>query len=133
VGAWRINDAGGKLEVSGEMFDGTKLSGPAGLRQAILNRSDAFISTFTENLLAYGLGRVTDYRDMPVVRAIAASAAASGNRFSSFALGIIKSPPFQMSVVDQVPSANGELAMKQPAVAEKPAAALAGTNNCAGL
>ena len=44
------------------MFDGTKLDGPVSLRQAILSHSDAFIGTFTENLLAYGLGRVLDYR-----------------------------------------------------------------------
>ena len=40
-----------------------------------MNHSDAFIGTFTEKLLAYGLGRVVDYRDMPMVRAIEREAA----------------------------------------------------------
>ena len=78
------------------MFDGTKLDGPASLRQAILNHSDAFIGAFTENFLAYGIGRVIDYHDMPFVRAIEHEAAKNNNRFSSFILGIVKSPPFQM-------------------------------------
>ena len=68
---WRTNDSGSAIDSSGQMFDGTKMDGPAGLRQALVKRSDAFISTFTENLLTYGLGRVLEYYDMPVVRAIA--------------------------------------------------------------
>ena len=42
----------------GQLYDGTKLDGPVSLRNAILNRSDAFVGSFTENLLAYGLGRL---------------------------------------------------------------------------
>lgn len=79
------------------MFDGTKLEGPASLRQAILHHSDAFIGTFTENLLAYGLGRVIDYRDMPTVRSIEQQAARENNRFSSFVLGVVNSAAFQTS------------------------------------
>jgi len=96
VGVWRTNDGGFRIDSSGKLFDGTKLGGPASLRQAILNHSDAFIGTFAENLLAYGIGRVIDYRDMPFVRAIEHQAAQNDNRFSSFILGIVKSPPFQM-------------------------------------
>jgi hypothetical protein len=97
VGVWRTNDSGFRIDASGQMFDGSKLDGPASLRQAILNHSGAFIGTFTENLLAYGLGRVIDYHDMPVVRSIDREAARNGNHFSSFILGIAKSAPFQMS------------------------------------
>ena len=96
VGVWRTNDSGFRSIPSGKMFDGAKLDGPASLRQAILNHSDAFLGTFTENLLAYGLGRVLDYYDMPVVRAIERDAAQNDNRFSSFVLGVVKSAPFQM-------------------------------------
>jgi hypothetical protein len=96
VGVWRTNDGGFRIDASGSLFDGTKLDGPASLRQAILNHSDAFIGTFTESLLAYGIGRVIDYRDMPFVREIEHDAARNNNRFSSFILGIVKSPPFQM-------------------------------------
>ena len=96
VGVWRTNDGGFRIDASGKMFDGTKLDGPASLRQAVLNHSQAFLGTLTENLLAYGLGRVIDYRDMPFVRAIQHEAARNDNRFSSFILGVVKSAPFQM-------------------------------------
>ena len=99
VGLWRAKDNGQPINSSTVMFDGTKLESPAAVRQAILNRSEAFLGSFAENLLAYGLGRVLDYRDMPTVRAIAQDAGRNNNRFSSFVLGIVKSKPFQMRVV----------------------------------
>jgi hypothetical protein len=46
--------------------------------------------------MAYALGRVVDYHDMPMVRSIEQQAARNDNRFSSFVLGIVKSMPFQM-------------------------------------
>ena len=94
IGAWRTSDGGIPLDTSGRMFDGTELDGPVSLRKAILGRSDAFVGTFTENLLAYALGRVLDYRDMPMVRSIQRDAARENNRFSSFVLSIVKSMPF---------------------------------------
>ncbi len=99
IGLWRTRDNGQAIDPSTVMYDGTKLESPAGVRQAIANRSDAFLGSFTENLLAYGLGRVLDYRDMPTVRAIAQEAAKTNNRFSSFVFGIVKSKPFQMRIV----------------------------------
>jgi mono/diheme cytochrome c family protein len=96
VGVWRTNDSGFRIDPAGRMFDGAMLDGPASLRQALLNHSDAFLATLTENLLAYGLGRVLEYYDMPAVRSIGRDAADSNNRFSSFILGIVKSVPFQM-------------------------------------
>jgi hypothetical protein len=101
VGSWRINDGGIRIDPSGQLFDGTKLDGPASLNQAILDHSDMFLSAFTENLMAYGLGRVVDYRDMPVLRSIVREAAKDGNRFSAFVLALVKSGPFQMNVVEQ--------------------------------
>jgi hypothetical protein len=104
VGLWRTNDSGFRIDPLGTMFDGAQLNGPASLRQAVLNHSDAFLGTFTENLLAYGLGRVPESYDMPAIRAIARDAERSGNRFSSFVLGIVKSAPFQMRRAEEVES-----------------------------
>jgi hypothetical protein len=63
----------------------------------MLNRSDAFILNFTEKLMVYALGRRVSYQDMPAIRTITAEAAKNGNRFSSFVLGIVRSPAFSMS------------------------------------
>ena len=74
----------------------------------MLNHSDAFLSTFTENLLAYGLGRVIDYRDMPVVRAIDRERPQERPSFSAFVLGIVKSAPFQMRRAEEPGPAKSE-------------------------
>ncbi|HEX3702752.1 MAG TPA: DUF1592 domain-containing protein [Vicinamibacterales bacterium] len=102
VGLWRTVDSGAPIDPTGELYDGTQLDGPVSLRKAILARTDAFIGSFTENLLAYGLGRLIDYRDMPAARAVEQDAAKSDYRFSSFILGVVKSVPFQMRKADDV-------------------------------
>jgi hypothetical protein len=96
VGRWRVNDGPVRVDPSSELYDGTKLDGPSSLRKAVLNRSSAFVRSFTEGLLAYGVGRVLDYEDMPTVRAIAKQAGRNENHFSAFVLGVVKSAPFQM-------------------------------------
>ena len=105
IGQWRENDGGVPINPSATMYDGTELNGPVSLRQAVLDRSDAFIGTFAENLLQYGVGRVLDYRDMPTVREIVGAASRNGNRFSDFVLGVVGSVPFQMRRADDVPTA----------------------------
>src|SRR5256886_12238194 len=49
VGAWRIKDNGAAVDANGVLYDGTKMAGPADLRQALLARSDSVIRNFTEN------------------------------------------------------------------------------------
>ena len=96
VGAWRVSDNGFEIDASGQLVDGTLVDGPASLRRALLAQSETFSRTFTEKLLTYALGRGLEFYDMPVVRSIVREAAQNDNRFSAFALGIVKSVPFQM-------------------------------------
>jgi mono/diheme cytochrome c family protein len=96
IGKYRTSDGGIKIDASGQLVDGTKLDGPASLRQALLSRSDVFVRTMTEKLLTYGTGRALKYYDMPVVRSITRDAAKNDNHFSSLIVGIVKSDPFQM-------------------------------------
>ena len=100
TGAWRIKDSGIPIDPSGELYDGTPLNGPADLRKALLNRSKTFLTSFTENLMAYALGRRVEYYDQPTVRAIMRDAAEQDHRMSAFILGIVNSAPFQMSQTD---------------------------------
>jgi hypothetical protein len=102
VGAWRIKDNGVSVDANGVLYDGTKLAGPGDLRQALLNHSDSLIRNFTDNLMAYSLGRRIEYYDQPSIRAIAKKAAQNNNRFSSFVLGIVNSAAFQMSTAEAV-------------------------------
>ncbi len=102
TGRWRIRDNGAPVDSNGDLYDGTKMSGPAGLRAALLKHQDAFIRSFTERLMTYAVGRRVDYYDMPAIRAIVRDAARSNNRFSSFVMGIVTSPAFQMSRAEAV-------------------------------
>ncbi len=97
TGAWRIKDRGVPINAAGELFDGTPLSGPADLRDALLARSDVVITHFTENLMAYALGRRAEYYDMPTIRRIVRDAERNDFRMSSFILGVAKSPAFRMA------------------------------------
>ena len=70
------------------------------MRQALLAHSESLIRNFTENLMAYALGRRVEYYDQPAVRAIVKKAAQNDNKFSSFVTGIVTSAAFQMSKTD---------------------------------
>jgi len=101
TGAWRIKDNGVPVDVSGELYDGTPLDGPSGLRQALLKYQDVFVTSFTESLMTYALGRRVEYYDMPTVRGIVREAKANDYRISSFIKGIVGSPAFQMTKVHE--------------------------------
>jgi hypothetical protein len=96
-GKWRIKDLGVPVDPTGVMYDGTPISGPADLREALLKHQDAILLSFTESLLTYALGRQVEYYDMPTVRAIVREASANGNRFSSFIAGVVNSSAFRMA------------------------------------
>ena len=102
IGAWRIKDNGVVVDPNGVMYDGTKVSGPASLRQAMLNLGEPVIRNFTENLMSYAVGRRIEYYDGPTIRAIVKKAAQNDNHFSSFVAGIVNSPAFQMSKAEPV-------------------------------
>jgi len=98
VGTWRDIDGKSPVDASGQLVDGTKLNGPADLRQALLSRSDAFVTNTTEKLMTYALGRPVQYFDMPTVRAVVHRAAQNDYRFSSLVLGVVSSDAFQMKM-----------------------------------
>jgi hypothetical protein len=97
VGKWRdTGPDGAPLDVAGTLADGTKINGPAALREAILSRPGAFVTVVTERMLTYALGRGLEPGDMPVVRRIVKKAAQNDYRLSSIVMGIVESAPFQM-------------------------------------
>ena len=98
IGRWRTTDGGARIDASSTLWDGTEVTGPPGLRQAILSRPDQFARTATEMLLTYALGRGLEPFDMPVVRGVVANAARHDYRFSSLVTGIVRSVPFRMKV-----------------------------------
>jgi hypothetical protein len=101
TGKWRIRENGAPLDTRGQLYDGTPLAAPADLRAALLQRPAPLVRTFTENLMAYALGRRIEVSDKPTIRAIARRAERDGYRLSSFILGVVQSDAFQMKRVPQ--------------------------------
>jgi cytochrome c551/c552 len=112
VGSWRTKEGGTNgtaIDASGQLMNGTKINGPVDLRRALLKNPDIFVSTLTEKLLVYALGRGLDAPDMPAVRAIVRDAARNDYRFSSLIFGVIHSTPFRERIKtnDEGPAPTG--------------------------
>jgi mono/diheme cytochrome c family protein len=99
TGAWRAQDNGVDIDAIADLYDGRRMAGPGGLRDALLSHQDLIVRNFTQQLMTYALGRRLTYRDMPAVRAIVRSAGANGNRMSAFITGVVASDTFRMSRV----------------------------------
>ncbi len=95
-GQWRIRENGAALDTRGDFYDGTKISGPRELQQALLKRPIPLVRTFTQNLMAYALGRRVEYYDNPTVRRIEVAARADNYKIQDFVLGVVKSDAFRM-------------------------------------
>ena len=96
VGVWRTQEAGAGIDASGELADGSRINGAVELRESLLKRPEVLVSTMTEKLLTYALGRTVEADDMPAVRTIVRNSAQDNYRFSSLVRGIVTSVPFQM-------------------------------------
>jgi hypothetical protein len=97
IGAWRTrNEAGGPIDASEILPDGTHLNGMSSLREYLFARREAFAATVAEKLLMYALGRGLEYYDYPAVRKIVREAAPGDYRWSSIIMGVVTSTPFQM-------------------------------------
>ncbi len=115
IGAWRTKDKYARtiIDTAGKLVDGTTVSGPADLRQALMKHPEVFVQTMTEKLLMYALGRNLEYYDMPAVRKIVRDAARDNYRFSSIVMGIVNSAPFQMRKIPEAPKATEVAATRQ--------------------
>jgi hypothetical protein len=96
TGRWRIREYGVLLDTRSTFYDGTPIETPGDLVDVLLKRPVPLVRQFTENLMAFALGRTVEYRDQPTVRAIAASAEQNRYRMSSFILGVVLSDEFRM-------------------------------------
>ena len=114
TGVWRNRDGGTLVDTEAELYDGSKLTGVSGLRDAILERPEVFYRIFTENLMAYALGRRVEHFDQPAIRQITREASEEDYRLSSFILGVVNSPAFLSSratqaMVDEQPVTESDM------------------------
>ena len=96
VGRWREMEEGKLVDASGGLPYGDPYTGVGGLEQGLLARPELFVSTMTEKLLTYAIGRGIEPHDTPAIRKIVRDVSENDFRFSSLILGIVNSTPFQM-------------------------------------
>jgi hypothetical protein len=115
IGSYRTMDRFTRtaIDTSGKLVDGTAVNGPSDLRKALLAHPEQFVQTMTEKMMTYALGRGIEYYDMPTIRKIVRTTKASNYKFSSIVMGVVNSPAFQSSSVEQPSPA--QLAENKPA------------------
>lgn len=96
TGKWRIRENGSPLDTRGDFYDGTPVSTPRQLSNALLKRPIPLVRSFVNNLMAYALGRRIEYYDNPTVRRIEVAARANNYRMNDFIFGVVKSDAFRM-------------------------------------
>lgn len=102
TGKLRYRENGALLDTRGQLYDGTLISTPGELTTALLKRPIPLVRNFTENLMAYALGRRVEDYDMPTVRAVSRDAAKNHYRFSSFVTGVVNSKAFRSKRIESV-------------------------------
>ena len=106
TGKWRYRENGMPLDTRGTMYDGLAVTSPGDLTKSLLSRPIPLARAFTENLLAYAVGRRVEDYDQPTIRDIVKAAEANNYRMSSFIAAVVKSSAFRSRRVEQVNSAD---------------------------
>ena len=96
TGRWRIRENGHPIDTRTEFYDGTPMETLPDLLAALMERRESLVRNFTQNLMAYGLGRRVEYFDMPTVRQIVRQAEQQEYAVSAFIWGIVRSDAFRM-------------------------------------
>ena len=96
TGQWRSHEGFTPIDASAALPDGSTFEGPAGLRDWLMGQCAQVVTTVTEKLLTYAVGRGVEYYDAPAVRKIVADAARNDHKLTALIIGIVESPPFQM-------------------------------------
>ena len=102
TGRYRTHENLALLDTHGTMYDGTAIASESDLVNALLKRPIPLVRTFTQNLMAYAVGRRMEDADQPAIRQIAAGAEADGYKMSSFILGVVNSEAFRYRRADTV-------------------------------
>ena len=110
VGRWRTQDGGAPIDASGTLYDGTDFRAVAGLQKAILNHPELFVTTLSEKLLTFAIGRGIGHYDAPAMRKIVRDSSAQDYRFSAVVLGVVNSLPFRMRSTVAPAAGSGQVA-----------------------
>lgn len=95
IGRFRATDeAGGKIDDTGEMPGGDKFNGFSGLRDYLKKNQPQFFTQFTRKLLGYSLGRQTLPSDKQLLQQMQTALNNNQGKVSSAILEVVKSRQF---------------------------------------
>lgn len=96
VGRLRSDDAGRPVETGGELPDGTKVEGPAGLQKVLMERKPEFVRHLGAQLLTYAVGRGMRPEDRKHLDEVRDACLRGKGRFEDLVHGVVSSPVFRM-------------------------------------
>lgn len=108
TGRWRVKENGNPVDTRGDFYDGTPISNLPELTTVLTKKRVSMVRAFTQNLMAYAIGRRVEWYDMAAVRKIVNEAEPTGYRMQDFITGVVLSDAFRMKAVPKVSSANGQ-------------------------
>jgi len=98
TGRWRDKESDGSpIDVSGSLPSGENFTGPAGLRQVLMNRKDEFVRQLTGKVLGYALGRNLQDGDSCTVQQLADKLQKDNYRGRTLIREVVLSVPFRNS------------------------------------
>lgn len=98
VGRWRETEFGKPVDAAGGLPGRADFVGVDGLEKALIEHPELFVTTLTEKLLTFALGRGVEGYDGPAVRRIVRAAKVNDYRFLSLVEAIVRSEPFRRRI-----------------------------------
>jgi len=105
TGKFRYRENGVLLDTQGKMYDGTLVSKLPDLLGGLMKRPIPLVRSFTENMMAYALGRRVEDFDEPTIRAITREAAANNYKIGTVVSAVVRSSAFRSKRAEPVASA----------------------------
>lgn len=94
LGRWREQDAGAALDASAQLPDGTRISGPRGLKEILRQRKKLFLRNLARRMLGYALGRGLVPADACAIETVVENVERDNFEAWSLICQVVRSAPF---------------------------------------
>ena len=107
IGEWRMKDGQDAIDASGQMTDGSKFTGPDGLRTYLMSKKGQFIKALTEKTMTYALGRGIEGESCKV-DALTPRIEKNGYKYSELIAAVVSSEAFRYRGADPAMKSPGK-------------------------
>ena len=95
IGRWRRKERGQPIVTDGRMHDGKQFDDFAGMKRQLLRHRDQMIESMTEALIAYGLGRESEFSDQDFIDSVVTDTKSGGYRFRALLKAFVSHKKFR--------------------------------------